>query len=404
MRKLLLCVFIVVSIGSVFAGGEAESSQDGWTKIDAFLIGAANHITGPTALTGERRKNGYELAAKEVNAAGGINGLPVQMVYEDDQGTNPGCVAATNKLLSQSSIIAFLVDRSTMVNAIHPIILEGAVPTFFGASAWSISELKNPWFFRMRVNDKGNAEIMAKFLVENLKKKRIASLYAADTFGEGGHTETQAALKTQYNITPVIEQKYTSGTKDYTAQLLAIKAADADVIYSWGTNSEDNAIILRQFKQLGLDKTMDFIGSAAYATAITINLAGSNASGIYSIYDFAFEDTRPELQHWIKAYRAAYNDDPDFWNLNTYDMVKLVCDAAKRANIVKKEGNDFYIKALPEARAALADAVRQTQGFRGAAGDYTCDKWQNMIHNQAVVKIVDGNLELVSVVSLDIQK
>ena len=371
-----------------------------WTPVDSFLIGVVNHMTGPLALTGELRKKGHELAAEELNSSGGINGLPIKLVYEDDQGTNPGAVAATRKLLAQEPVVAFVIERSTMVNAVHPIIQQEKVPTLFGATAWSISsELKNPWFFRMRLDDRATAAIMAKFLVEELKRTKIAALYAADVFGEGGNKETAAYLKEKYNLTPVNSQKYTSGTKDYTAQLLAIKSSGADAIYAWGTNSEDNAIILRQFKQLGLN--MDFIGSAAYASAISLDLAGANANGIYSVYDFAFEDTRPQLQTWIKAYRAKYKDDPDFWSLYTYDMVKLIADAAKRAGIVRKDGNRYMQMPLPEARAALAKALRETKTYAGAQGDYSADEYQNMIHNLAVVKIEDKKAKMVKVIKLN---
>ena len=391
------------SSSAVISGTPSEdaTNTDGLVKVDEFIIGCANHITGPTALTGVLRKNGYELGAKEVNEAGGIDGLPIKIMYEDDQGTNTGAVAAAQKIMSSNKAIVFLIDRSTMVNAVNPIIQENEIPTLFGATANSIDELNNDYFFRMRVKDGGNAQTMAKYLVESLGKKKVAALYCADTFGEGGNTETKKALKENYDMAPVTEQKYTAGTKDYAAQLLAIKSADADAIYAWGTNSEDNAIILRQFKELGLDKNMAFIGSAAYASSVTIDLAKENADGIYSIYDFSPDDTRTELQNWYKAYKAEYNSEPDFWCLSTYDQVKLVADAAKRAGLVKKIGNDYYIPELKEARAKLADALRETDHYKGAIGDLYPDDYQNMVHNMAVVQIDSGKLRLIENVTLD---
>ena len=302
-------------------------------------------------------------------------------------------------MLSQHPILALQICRSSIVNAVHPIILEEKVPTLFGATAWSISELKNPWYFRMRVNDKDTAAIIAKFIVEDLKKTKIASLHDADVFGQGGDEETKKYLKSKYGITPITTQKYTSGTKDFTAQLLAIKESGAEVVYCWGTNSEDNAIILRQFKQLGLQ--MDLIGSAAYCSSVTLDIAGTHANGIYSVYDFAFEDDRPELQHWVKAYRTKYQEDPDFWALYTYDGTKLIADAAKRAGIVKKDGNKFYIMPLQEAREALAKALRETKGYKGAAGTYSADEYQNMIRQLAVVRIEESKPRLVKLVNLE---
>jgi branched-chain amino acid transport system substrate-binding protein len=397
-RRLAVCsvalmiVSLLAPLSSAFAGTPA------WTPVETFLLGSINHMTGPTALSGELRKKGYELGVDEANAAKGVNGLPVKIVYEDDQGTNPGAVAAVRRLIAQQPVVAVLGERSTMVNAIHPIIMEEKVPTFFGASAWSISELKNPWFFRMRLDDKGGASVMAKFIVEELKKTKIAGLYAGDVFGEGGNKETSAYLKEKYNIVPVNTQKYASGTKDYTAQLLAIKASGAEVIFAWGTNAEDTAIYLRQFKQLGLG--IDFMGSASHASTVSLELAGVNANGIYSIYDFAFEDPRPQLQAWLKAYRAKYKEDPDFWGQYNYDTVKLIAEAAGRAGIIRKDGNKFYQMPLPEARVALAKAIRETKGYAGAQGDYWCDEYQNMIHNQAVVRIESQKPKMVKIIKL----
>lgn len=376
----------------------AFGGSPNWTPVESFLLGSVNHMTGPTALSGELRKKGYELGADEANAAGGVNGLPVKIIYEDDQGTNPGAVAAVRRLLAQQPVVAVLAERSTMVNAIHPIIVEEKVPTLFGASAWSISELRNPWFFRMRLDDRATASVMAKFIVEELKKSKIAGLYAGDVFGEGGNKETAAYLKEKYNITPVNVQKYTSGTKDYTAQLLAIKSSGAEVIYAWGTNAEDTAIYLRQFKQLGLG--IDFIGSASHASTVSMELAGANANGIYSVYDFTVEDPRPQLQAWLKAYRTKYKEEPDFWGQYNYDTVKLIADAATRAGIVRKDGNKFYQMPLPEARAALAKALRETKNYPGAQGDYWSDEYQNMIHNMAVVRIENQKAKMVKIIKI----
>ena len=386
------------------ANGSGEQAPDGWVRVDSFLIAAVNHVTGPTALSGELRRMGYDLAKNQINAAGGINGLPIQIVYEDDQGTNQGAVVATQRVLSELDAYALMIDRSPMVHAIHPIIEEIGIPTLFGASAASISDLENPWFFRLRVSDAGNAEIMATFLVENMNKTRIASLFAADAFGEGGNAETQRALQERFDVVPVVEQSYTTGTNDFTAQLLAISAADADVIFAWGTNSEDNAIILRQFRQLGLDQTMDFIGSAAYASAVTIELAGDNINGVYAVNDFAPQDTRAEFQHWLTSFRETYDAEPDFWSLSTFDGIMLVADAARRAGMVQQVGNYFYMPDLETGRAMLAQALRETVDFPGAAGPYTADRFQNMLHNSSVVRVEDGALNLVDVVSLDIER
>ena len=88
MKRWSSLLFAVLCLVGGLAVSPACAAE--WTPVDAFLLGAVNQITGPGALSGQMRKNGYELGLDEVNASGGILGLPVKIVYEDDQTTNPG--------------------------------------------------------------------------------------------------------------------------------------------------------------------------------------------------------------------------------------------------------------------------------------------------------------------------
>ena len=102
----------------------------------------------------------------------------------------------------------------------------------------------------------------------------------------------------------------------------------------------------------------------------------------------------------MKAYREKYKDDPDFWGQFNYDSVKLLADAAKRAGIIKKEGNRYFMMPLPEARAALAKALRETRNWQGAQGEYTADEHQDMIHSDAVVRVENEKPKLVKIIKL----
>ena len=120
-----------------------------------------------------------------------------------------------------------------------------------------------------RRQDRGSDN--GRFMVEDPDAK-IAGLHDSDAFGTGGFVETAKALKELYGIDVLTEQKYSTGTKDYTAQLLAIKNSGATCVFAWGTRLEDDAIILRQKAQLGLE--VDFVGSASYSSTPIRDIAG----------------------------------------------------------------------------------------------------------------------------------
>ncbi|NLM94673.1 MAG: amino acid ABC transporter substrate-binding protein, partial [Firmicutes bacterium] len=174
MRRLIFAITLLTLVMGLWGPVSAEK----WVEIEEFTIGKVLHMTGDVALTGEKQRQGLELVLDQINAAGGINGVPIKVIYEDDMGTNPGAISALNKLLyDHEVVVTFATVRSTMVHALAPIIADEEIPAIFGGSAWSLSELRNPWMFRVRCDDRTVGTAMAKFLVEGLGHKKIAALH-----------------------------------------------------------------------------------------------------------------------------------------------------------------------------------------------------------------------------------
>jgi branched-chain amino acid transport system substrate-binding protein len=92
---------------------------------------------------------------------------------------------------------------------------------------------------------------MAEYLMKDLKITKIGIIHDADAFGTGGADIITETMK-KYNLAPVRRERYTMGTKDYTAQLLNIKNAGAEGLALYTTNAEDAAIIFRQIQELGI--------------------------------------------------------------------------------------------------------------------------------------------------------
>jgi len=379
-------------------------SAEKWIPVNEFKIGKVLHMTGDVALTGEKQRKGLELILDEINAAGGIHGvLPIKVIYEDDMGTNPGAIAALNKLLyDHEVVVTFATVRSTMVHALAPIIEEEEIPAIFGGSAWSLSELRNPWMFRVRCDDRTVGAAMAKFLVEGLGHEKIAALHDSDAFGSGGYQETSRALKELYGIEPVTVQKYASGTKDYTAQWMAIRDSGATAVFGWGTRSEDDGIILRQRKELGLDN-LDFVGSNSYSTGTTKDIAGDTAYGIYSLADFTLSTTDPYQQDYIRRFEEKWGEKPDGDCTWTSTGLLVFVDAIERADVIKVENGQVYMRPLKETRERIRDALRQTKDLQTPLGRANCDVWQNMVHSINVIQVVPDGERFISSVTVDFE-
>jgi branched-chain amino acid transport system substrate-binding protein len=393
---IVVCSILLILISGV---GWANADTKWLPAPETIDIGASMELSGPTALTGYIENAMVTLGVEKVNKDGGIYGIPLRLIGEDSQGTNPGALAAINKLVYEHEVLVpFIGVRSTMNHAISPLILEAKIPAAFGGTAWSVIELRNPWMFGFRTNDRDVANIMAKFIVEDLGQTKLASLHSDEAFGQGGHEETTRALKKYYGIEPLTTQSFARGTKDYTPQLLAIKQSGASCIYSWSANAEDNAIILRQIRQLGLNVVL--VGGASYGNLeTTVKLAGKDAEGIYSIVDFSPADESPIAQEVNKELMEKYNlTSGNPW---MYDGVLTLADAIRRSGIIKEIDGKKMSMPLEEARAAIREALAQTKDFHeGTMRAQTCDENNVLSHEMTIVQIKDGWHKVVKKIDL----
>ncbi|MGI6038284.1 MAG: ABC transporter substrate-binding protein [Limnochordia bacterium] len=396
-RWAITALLVATLVLGIFGVVSAEK----WVPIDSFKIGNILHMTGDMALTGEKQRQGLDLALSQINAAGGINGVPLEVIYEDDLGTNPGAINALNKLLyDHEVVVTFATVRSTMIHALLPIIEEEGIPAIYGGSAWSLSEVPNSWGFRVRCEDRSVGAAMAKYIVEELGHTKIAALHDSDAFGSGGHQETARALKEFYGIEPVTVQRYASGTKDYTAQWMAIRDSGATAVYAWGTRASDDGIILRQRKEFGLDH-IEFIGSNSYGTVTTRDIAGDTAHGIYCLPDFTLETTDPVCRQYIEDFEAMYGELPDTDTTWTHAGMIILKDALERADVLKVENGQAYMRPLEETRQRVRDALRETKGVPTILGEANTDVYHNMIHSIQVIQITPDGEDHISTVTVD---
>lgn len=394
LKKRLLFGILVLSLVLTLAGFAAEDFE--WLPAPEYIeIGSINAFTGPQAISGEVMRRGHEVAVEKINAEGGIHGIPVRMVYEDGKGTNEGTVAALNKLIYDHQVmVALVTDFSSLNHAVAPLAARAEIPVLYGGTAWSLRELKNPWMFGSRTNDRLNSAIMAKFIVEKLGHTKIAALYSDETFGQGGYEWTSRALKENYGIEPLTAQKFARGTKDYTAQLLAIKRSGATCIFSWSTNPEDDGIILRQMRQLGLD--VDLVGNSSFSSlAITVRIAGEDAEGIYSICDYTVAQggwSKYLNDELMKKYGEPADSDMQW----PYDTTLVIAEALRNAGIIREINGRKMIMPVKQADQAIREALLNIRDFNeGTTKTYHCDEYQDLAHSMVIVRITNGQHEFI---------
>ena len=310
---------------------------------------------------------------KEVNAAGGVLGRPVELIVEDDQTTNPGIVLAFSRLAANESISAFIGSiRSTQVNAMAPDAEKVAKPVMFGGTDPTLTHNGYKWLFRCRPNDSFSARVIADYGINTLGLKKWALVCSSDAFGTGGQNAMINTLKAA-GLEPALVQPYANQQADFTPVVLAVKNSGADVIASYFTFEPDLAVFARQVRQLGV--RIPWIGSPSIISPVTRNLAKNALFGTSGIADFT-PDANDESKAFTAAYGAAYKGAiPDSgW---TYDAMKILARAM----------NDAKTTEAVKVRAAII-AIK---GLKGAEGTYNYDENGDGLRGYNIVKNVDGN-------------
>jgi branched-chain amino acid transport system substrate-binding protein len=300
-------------------------------------------------------------------------GKQVELVTEDDQTTNPGAVLAFSKLATQPEIVAFLGSiRSTQTHAMANDILRVGKPVCFGGTDPTLTKMGNPWLLRFRPNDTYSARVIASYGVETLAKKNWAIVHSTDAFGTSGAKALSAALD-KIGAIVAIDQGYPNQSQDFTPVVLALKSSEADVIGSYMTFDNDQAIFARQLRQVGV--TIPWVGSPTTVGATAVKLAGPALWGTYAVADYAI-DSSPEAKEFAGLYGAVSNDRPDTFSAWTYDAIGVLSAAINKAGSTDPD----------KVRAAILS----TKGYKGAEGEYNFDQFGDGLHGYNIVRNEKG--------------
>jgi branched-chain amino acid transport system substrate-binding protein len=345
-------------------------------------IGMVLSVTGPGADTGKYALTGSKIALDRVNKSGGVLGKQVELVTEDDQTTNPGAVLAFSKLASQTDIVAFIGQiRSTQTHAMAPDILKAGKPVCFGGTDPALTKMGNPWLIRFRPNDNYSARVIASYGVATLGKKNWAIVHSTDAFGASGFKALSAALD-KIGAMTVTDQGYPNQSQDFTPVVLAIKSSGADVIGSYMTFPNDQAIFARQLRQVGV--TIPWVGSPTTVDVGTVKLAGPALWGTYAVADYAV-DSSPEAKEFARLYSAVSSVPPDNYSSWTYDAVGVLCASINTAGSTDP--------------GKIRAAILSTKGYQGAEGEYNFDEFgdglrgYNIVRNEKGVIVFDKHIE-----------
>ena len=353
------------------AGSKATSTEE-------IKIGLYGTITGANALAGEMMEKGGQLAVKQINAAGGINGRPVKLVVYDDKSAPEGAVKAVTRLVDVDKVIAMVGSNSS------PNILAGAKITedagviqVGGGTSPSYTNASYKYLFR----GTANANLPNKAFVDTMKQmgvNKVALFSVASEYGKSGIESVKKLLGSEIEV--VCEETYQATDTDYTGQIAKIIKSKPDGVIVYGMTNE-LALSLKQFRRNGY--TGNIYGPEGLGVPDIIKVAGEAANGVIfgsgAVVPQSVEDATNQVEKaMLKAFVAEYGALPvSDVAYRGFDSVMLICEALKNAKDIKS----------PDS---IREAFLKIKGFPGIAGSYDFSDGSGDGLKEARAYVIDG--------------
>lgn len=336
MKKFAVFMIMLCLALTLAGTGECRDVKDG------LKIGATGPFTGAAAAPGMEIFNSIKLAVDEVNAAGGIQGVNVELVMGDTAGDAAQGVNVAEKFCSDNQIYGVVGPAMSDIAAATLRNYNGCglVQISSAASADNLTEKGYDTFFRVCARNDAHGPAVAGFIANKLKAQKVYLLNPKDAYSQG-LTDQVAQTLEKAGVT-VWRDTVVSGEKDYSAVLTKVKSQNPDILFFASKPPPDHTVMVRQMKELGIDATY-FGTEGARDKKEFIEASEGSADGAY-VYHFSTDIYKiPEAQNYVTAFESQYGTLSGFGPA-AYEAARVLLEAVKTAaadgKITRKEVRD----------------------------------------------------------------
>jgi branched-chain amino acid transport system substrate-binding protein len=306
--------------------GTSLSCQGKGVK-EELRIGAIFPLTGAAAESGIGERKGLELAIKEINEAGGVNGQPVELIVYDSKTSGDEARLAAEKLVFQDKVPIIITAISPECLAIIDLVEENKVVMLTTSRTPSVTDdPQYTYTFRWAPT---NATLFP-FLAEDLARMGIKKIAILNESGPYGTTAAAALAEfaEPQGIEIVYDTKYDVAATDFSSYMSAIKATDADAIFHAGYTADTIALIA-EYRAQGLDEAgIKLIGDDQ--TGMPAVRSAVNHEGIYTQWIY-LKDLNDDAAAFHAKYVEEYGEQTDIVRAYGYSFAQVIKAAAEMA-------------------------------------------------------------------------
>ncbi len=374
LKKLLMtAVVTMLTLSMVACGSEAPTTDN--EGDGAIKIGLHYELTGEVADYGNAELKGSQLAIKQANAKGGNQ--YEEVVYDNrsdateavtlaNQLVNDGVVGVVGPATSGASAATYQVLNNAQTLVVSPSATANGITLDTTGSVYE-------YVFRVCFEDSYQGAAMAQYAYDTLGKRNAVIYSDSETDYAKGLTE---AFQTQFEKlggTVVSVENYIAGDTEFSSVLTKVQGMDFDVLYVPGYYNEAG-LIIKQAREMGM--TQPIIGPDGFDSVSLADLANAeNLNDVYFTTAYTTVGASDELQAFIDAYKAEYNEDPNMFSALAYDATNVLIQAIEEAGSTD--------------HAAVQTAMAEIN-FNGVTGAFEFDAAHTPIKSVLVVNLVDG--------------
>lgn len=293
-------------------------------------------VSGPLAFVGGTMKKAFDLLIEQINAKGGMNGIPVKVFFYDTESSTT-LVAQQFRRMAESDKVDIVVGPTVTGESLvaRPIANELKVPMIPFAGTEAVINPVTPYMFAFVPSDRHVARKMLE-VIKAQGHDAVAFLHSADGFGQTG-LKVMNELTKEMGVKLSVVEEFGPRDSDMTPQIMRIRASDADAMFVWGVNPGPT-IIMKNAKAVGYNKPI--INSYGVASQSFIEQTGKNGEGSYVIGTAimgaknmpADNPIRKATEQFINDYEARYNEPIGAFAGYVFDAINLVNQAVIKTN------------------------------------------------------------------------
>ena len=347
-------------------------------------IAIVAELSGGGTVSGTNFRDGVLLAARDINASGGILGRKIVTQVYDSQSNAGISRAQVTKALDWKPYVLFgtVYSSSTKVNM--QLARDAGVPQFTGSEAAEITEQGNPYIFRTSFGQQETMPKLVGYIKNGIKAKTVAVIWANDAFGKGGR-DTATAQFNKVGVKIVADLSTEVQQVDFSGEVSKAIASKADAVFVY-LHEEESARLLKELRKQGYGGAI--VGDTSLTSSKTLELAGGAGEGVLAFVGLSADAPSPLVAKMVKEFEAAYKYKPDHNGLKGYIGLYVVKAMTERLG-------KFDQKALDEA---LHGAHITTKQEPGVLMDLSYDNKGDLDRESFLVKVVNGAQKINAVI------